>query len=30
MILDMLGFKNTNNLVGGMVGWQEKYGLVKP
>ena len=26
MILDMLGFKNTKNLVGGMVSWQEKYG----
>ncbi|MBI1781167.1 MAG: rhodanese-like domain-containing protein [Sphingobacteriales bacterium] len=25
-ILDMLGFKNTKNLVGGMLGWQEKYG----
>ena len=25
MILDMLGFKNTKNLVGGMLGWQEKY-----
>ncbi len=24
MILDMLGFKNTKNLVGGMLGWQEK------
>jgi rhodanese-related sulfurtransferase len=26
LILDMLGFKNTKNLVGGMVSWQEKYG----
>ncbi len=23
-ILDMLGFKNVKNLVGGMLGWQEK------
>src|ERR1700730_12382861 len=26
LILDRLGFKNTKNLVGGMVSWQEKYG----
>ena len=26
MVLDMLGFKNTKNLVGGMLGWQEKFG----
>ena len=26
MILDTVGFKNTKNLVGGMMGWQEKYG----
>lgn len=26
MILDMLGFKNTKNLYGGMMYWQEKYG----
>jgi rhodanese-related sulfurtransferase len=26
MILDMLGFKNTKNLVGGMLGWQERIG----
>ena len=26
MILDMLGFKNTKNLEGGMVAWQEKFG----
>ena len=25
MILDMLGFKNTKNLVGGMLQWQEKF-----
>lgn len=24
-ILDMLGFKNTKNLVGGMLAWQEKF-----
>ena len=26
LILDMLGFKNTKNLAGGMVLWNEKYG----
>lgn len=26
LILDMLGFKNTKNLTGGMLAWQEKYG----
>lgn len=26
LILDTLGFTNTKNLVGGMVGWQEKFG----
>lgn len=26
MILDMLGFRNTKNLTGGMLAWQEKYG----
>lgn len=26
MFLDMMGFKNTKNLVGGMLGWQEKFG----
>ncbi len=25
MTLDMLGFTNTKNLAGGMLGWQEKY-----
>jgi rhodanese-related sulfurtransferase len=25
MFLDTLGFKNTKNLVGGMLAWQEKY-----
>ena len=29
MILDMLGFKNTKNLYGGMVHWQEKFGSSK-
>lgn len=28
-ILDILGFKNTKNLVGGMLGWQEKFGIQK-
>jgi rhodanese-related sulfurtransferase len=26
MFLDALGFKNTKNLVGGMLAWQEKFG----
>ena len=26
MVLDMLGFKNTKNLTGGMMAWQEKFG----
>jgi rhodanese-related sulfurtransferase len=26
LILDMVGFKNTKNLTGGMVAWQEKFG----
>jgi len=26
MILDMLGFENTKNLVGGVVAWQEQFG----
>ena len=29
LILDMLGFKNTKNLSGGMLAWQEKYGDTK-
>ena len=29
LILDMLGFKNTKNLGGGMLAWQEKYGASK-
>ena len=26
LILDTLGFKNTKNLAGGMLKWQEKFG----
>ena len=26
LILDMLGFRNTKNLAGGMLLWHEKYG----
>jgi rhodanese-related sulfurtransferase len=26
MFLDAMGFKNTKNLVGGMLGWEEKFG----
>lgn len=26
LILDTLGFKNTKNLAGGMLAWQEKFG----
>lgn len=26
MTLDMLGFKDTKNLAGGMLGWQQQYG----
>ncbi|MER3497796.1 MAG: NADH oxidase [Chitinophagaceae bacterium] len=26
LILDMLGFKHTKNLTGGMLAWQEKFG----
>jgi rhodanese-related sulfurtransferase len=26
LFLDMLGFKNTKNLTGGMIAWQEKFG----
>lgn len=25
MILDQLGFTNTKNLIGGMLGWQQQY-----
>jgi rhodanese-related sulfurtransferase len=27
MILDMLGFTNTKNLAGGMIAWQERFGV---
>jgi rhodanese-related sulfurtransferase len=27
LILDTLGFKNTKNLSGGMLAWQEKFGV---
>jgi len=26
MFLDMMGFKNTKNLTGGMLAWQERFG----
>jgi len=26
MFLDAMGFKNTKNLVGGMLAWQDKFG----
>ena len=26
MFLDAMGFKNTKNLVGGMLAWEEKFG----
>lgn len=29
LILDMLGFRNTKNLVGGMVAWQDRFGASK-
>ena len=29
LFLDALGFKNTKNLTGGMLAWQEKYGSQK-
>ena len=29
LFLDMVGFKDTKNLTGGMLAWQEKYGNVK-
>ena len=29
MFLEMMGFENTKNLVGGMVAWQEKLGRTK-
>jgi rhodanese-related sulfurtransferase len=27
LFLEMAGFKNTKNLVGGMLAWQEKFGV---
>ncbi len=27
MFLEMMGFTNTKNLLGGMVAWQEKFGV---
>jgi|SRR5215831_2715770 len=29
MFLEMMGFQNTKNLVGGMVAWQEMFGSTK-
>ena len=29
MFLEMVGFKNTKNLTGGMMAWQEKFGTKK-
>ena len=29
MFLETLGFKNTKNLAGGMLAWQEKFGSTK-
>ena len=29
MVLDQMGFKNTYNLEGGILAWQEKYGVSK-
>lgn len=29
MVLDQMGFKNTVNVVGGVMAWQEKYGNAK-
>jgi len=29
VLLDMLGFKNTKNLTGGMLAWQEKFGITQ-
>src|SRR3954464_5572717 len=30
LMLDTMGFKNTKNLVGGMLAWEEKFGRVSP
>jgi rhodanese-related sulfurtransferase len=29
LVLDSLGFKNTYNVEGGILAWQEKYGVGK-
>ncbi|RYY38919.1 MAG: rhodanese-like domain-containing protein [Chitinophagaceae bacterium] len=29
LVLDQLGFRNTSNLVGGILAWQEKYPVEK-
>ena len=29
MVLDQLGFTNTSNMEGGILAWQEKYGILK-
>lgn len=29
MVLDQMGFKNTYNLEGGILAWEEKYGVMK-
>jgi rhodanese-related sulfurtransferase len=29
MVLDQLGFKDTYNLEGGILAWQEKHGVLK-
>jgi len=29
MVLDQLGFKNTVNVAGGVLAWQDKYGNVR-
>jgi len=29
MFLEMMGFENTKNLVGGILAWQEKFGRLK-
>ncbi len=29
LVLDQLGFKNTYNVEGGILAWQEKYGLAR-
>ena len=29
MILETMGFTNTKNLVGGMLAWQDKFGVLK-